>query len=264
VVLAEENEERIVFPAWHLGLMECPRQGFWRLRCRAAEEARAVAARTACAWAVAELARSDWPADWFDRVPLLVSRALIGQWRLAAYDPQQYHLEAARLSGLLRRFLHTWRPPTGVVWRTEPGARWEDRASGIVVVGHLDLLIPREVGASGPAVVLDWRIGESGEAGAEPPADVVALAALAQARLGLQCAVEVRRLHLATGSQASWRFARAELALHWRGIRRLGQGARRDFWPPRPGRACESCYVGNCELRPEATDSLLLHRRASA
>lgn len=262
--LVGDSDERVVLAAWHLGLMECPLNGFWRLRSGAAEEVRAVAARTACAVAVAELAQADWPEDWFNLVPSLVSRALIRQWRLGVYDAQRYHREAARLSDLLRRFLHGWRPPSGVVWQTEPSARWEDRAGGIAVVGRLDLLIPRGAGTAGPGVVLDWRIDDGGGDGAEPPAEVVALAALAQARLGLQCAVEVRRLHLASGAQTSWRFGRAELALHWRGVRRLGQDARRDFWPARPGRVCEGCEVGNCQLRPGAEGGLPLGRRARA
>ena len=145
------RDERIVFATWHLDVLRCPRRGFWRLRAGTAEEARAEAARLACAGAVAELAQAGWPDDWFDRLPTLVARSLIGRWRFGAYDAGQYHREVGRLSDLLRRFLRGWRPPPGAAWQAEPNVRWDDRAGGVAVLGRLDCSSPARPARRAPA-----------------------------------------------------------------------------------------------------------------
>lgn len=232
---------------WQLDLLECPRAGVARLRAGAQVERQAEAERLACASSIAELAQGGWTDDWFERLPWLVSRGLLAQWPLARFAGADYSLAAARLTELLRRRLLIWRPPQAHGWLALAAAHWRDRSRGLTVSGRLDLLVGKDVSAAGPGLVLDFRLSTEDLQAAQPPLSVVALAILAQARLGLRSTVEVRRVCLISGDERSWWFDRAAAAVEWCRLRRVvGELAP---GPPlaRPGAQCRTCGRLVCE-----------------
>lgn len=250
----------VVLSPSRLSSLECPRRGKHLLEAPKTGPTTPLRTGIAAHAVLAALCRGNWPEEAFDLIPGLARTALRSEWPTWASDGPEFDEVLADTTEMLRQFLFAWTPPPAMERpNVEAWATFEHQGSRLRLTGRLDLLIPPLGVAESRAMLLDYKSGKQPLVcmpdGAPPPLAVVAQAALARAKLGLRCGVEVTYLYLRTNGQEVWILDHDALVEGWRRIREIAGDILADRWPERPGEYCDRCRLADCQWAPRVLDA---------
>lgn len=241
-----------------LALLQCPRRGKQLLDERRGDPGIPARVGRAAHRVLASLARRGYPEDAFEVIPALTRSALRAEWTPGVEEQARYEAELHALTDLLREFVFEWERPAVTVPFVESWVELRHTSGHILLSGRLDLLFPPADRDGSWAEVVDLKSGQEPLAldaeDADPPLSVVAQAALARAKLGLQCPVRVRNVFLRTRSEQRWDLGQQALVDGWRRVRALAADILGDRWPAVPGSHCERCRV-ECGWAPRSLDA---------
>ena len=239
-----------------LALFECRLHGFWRLQLPGEAPSVPAVVGRAAHLVLSQVAKQGWPIDYDAALPDLVAQTLRSQWSRFSLAEEQLEPRRLHLVETLRRFLGSWRPPTGAEAYPNLGSWHEDLRWKMRLQGHLDLALAPQPPSTGLIAVVDWRTSADPPAGnGEPPLPVVAQAILARAQLGLHAPAIVRWVSIDTGAEQVWHLGQQQLAEGWEGIHQLALDIRRGRWVAHPCHLCPGCPVRGCRYKPELPEA---------
>ena len=241
-----------------LALLQCPRRGRQLLDERRGDPGIPARVGRAAHRVLASLARRGYPEDAFEVIPALTRSALRAEWTPGVEEQARYEAELHALTDLLREFSFEWERPALTAPFVESWVELRHTSGHILLSGRLDLLFPPADRDGGWAEVVDFKSGaqpmDPEEGDGQAPLPIVAQAALARAKLGLQCPVRVRNVYLRTRAEERWGLDQRTLVDGWRRVRELAADVLADRWPAVPGGHCERCRV-QCEWAPRSLDA---------